>query len=54
MKRNEHPETFNYRFSTNEVNKASNAVQNKDLDEEFFSHVILDVNVSEVTGVGRC
>lgn len=37
VKSNEHPETFNYRFSTNEVNKASNAAQNKACDEKFHS-----------------
>lgn len=31
---NGHPQAFNYRFYTNEVNKASNAAQNKALDAE--------------------
>lgn len=33
---NEHPETDDYRFPTNEVNKASNAAQNKGPDEELL------------------
>lgn len=39
----------NYRFPTNEVNRASNTAQNKDLDEECAVQVMLDV--SEATGV---
>ena len=38
----------NYRFPTNEVNRASNTAQNKDLDEECAVQVMLDV--SEATG----
>lgn len=49
MKCNERPETSNYRFPTNEVNRASNAAQNKALDEESAVQVMLDV--SEATGV---